>query len=167
MNQAGGQMGQSLSQAEALSQMLKQARAMSNDLAGQCQGLGKGLGQQPNRGGAFGGPGQGAGGEAPKSKTVTSTKETKANNQNPDANIIARTLFEGPLIKGESQATFREVVRSAAESYADEVNDDQIPQKYHDAVKRYFGELKEKAGVEEEAGESTDEAEAEGETAGD
>lgn len=169
LSQAAGQMGQSLSQAEAMAQMLKQARAMANDLAGQCQGLGKGLGQQAGsgRGGAFGGPGQGAGGEAPMTKTVTSTKETKADNQNPDANIIARTLFEGPLIKGESQAAFREVARSAAESYADEVNDDQIPQKYHDAVKRYFGQLKEKAGVVDEAGDAADEADGEGETSGD
>jgi hypothetical protein len=157
MGQAGNQLGQCLSQGEALAQMLMQARAMSSDLAGQCQGLGRGLAQRPGSGGrngAFGGPGQGAGGEAPKSKTVTSTKETKADNQNPDANIIARTLFEGPLIKGESQATFRDVARSAAESFADEVNDDQIPQKYHDAVKRYFGEMKEAAGLEDESEES-------------
>ncbi len=151
--------GQSLSQAEAMAQMLKQARAMANNLQGQCQGLGRGLCQQP--GGAFGGPGQGAGGEAPRQKTVTSTKEAKADNQNTDTNIIARTLFEGPLIRGESTATFRDAARSAAESFADEVNDDQIPHKYHDAMKRYFGEMQERAGIEEEIeGETAEGAEA-------
>jgi len=161
MNQGAGKMGQMLSDAENLAQMLKQARAMSNTLKGQCQGLGQGLGQNQGlamRGrGAFGGPGQGQGGEAPRAKTPTGGQLTKVDSQDGSADIIANTLFEGPLIKGESNARFKEVARSAADSLAQTVNDDQIPRKYHDAMKHYTGELQTKSrdtGGESGSGES-------------
>lgn len=144
-SQGAGQMAQMLSDAENLRQMMKEAQAMANRIAGQCQGLGQGLGQGMGQGGMGQSPGQGAGGEAPLAKTPTSTRIEKIDNKDNNADIIASTMFDGPIVKGESTIQFRQAALSNAESYADGVKDEQIPRKYHEALQRYFGELREKA----------------------
>ncbi|MGI9014569.1 MAG: hypothetical protein ACR2GY_10020 [Phycisphaerales bacterium] len=160
MQQGASQMGQSLSDAEALQQMLKQAQAMANKLQGQCQGLGQGLGMQGQ--GMGQNPGQGQGGEAPITQTPTRSRTEQAANQNNPADVIANTLFDGPLIKGESTATFKNAALSAAESYADNVEDDQLPRRYHEAVKKYFGDLEDQAREESSSTESADDVSSDG-----
>lgn len=159
MGQGAGQMGRMLNDAQALRQMLKQAQAMANQLQGQCQGLGQGL--RMGRGPGMGPPGQGAGGEAAIAKTPIQTKTDKVASKDNQADVIANTLFDGPLIKGESTAAFKQAALSAVESYADHVSDDQLPRKYHEAIKEVFSALERKARGEmaEEAAEDTDASE--------
>lgn len=143
--QGAGQMAKMLSDAENLRQMMKEAQAMANRIAGQCQGLGQGLGQMPGAGAMGANPGQGRGGESSLARTPTSTKIEKIDNKDNNADIIASTMFDGPIVKGESAIQFRQAALSNAESYAEGVKDEQIPRKYHEALQRYFGELREKA----------------------
>lgn len=155
MGQAGQQDGQQmadgarqasemLSQLEAMQQMLREAQAMCDSLGGMCQGLGQGLGQglaqSQGQGGAFGGYGQGAGGMAPRSATPTRTRMEKADTQSGNADVIASMLFDGPQIKGESHAAFQEAIRSAERSFAENVDENQVPRQYHDVIKHFYGE---------------------------
>jgi len=169
----GGQNGQQMQQAmqnaqqmlgdmEAMQQMLKQAQAMCNGLKGQCQGLGQGLGQGQGQGGAFGGQGQGAGGEAPKSATPTRSQLEKADSRGNDADVISSLPFDGPIITGESTAAFKEAALSNARSWAENVNDDQIPRKYKEAMQHYFGEKMKEYGGAQGGGASGESGESNG-----
>jgi hypothetical protein len=138
--QPGQQAANQLNQMEALQQMLKQAQAAANACQGQCQGLGQGLGMQQamqwmlKQGGAFGQRGQG--------------------------DIIARQFIDGPNVVGESSAKLRQVSVAVSEGYDEAQAEEQIPPKYVDAHKHYFGELKKRVEavektVDEDAGEET------------
>lgn len=155
MAQGGGQGGQGqqgaqnaqqmLNQMEAMQQMMREAQAMANSLGGMCQGLGQGLGQGMGQSlaqgqGAFGGMGRGQGGQAPKAATPTRTKLEQAQTKQSNADVIASMLFDGPQIKGESRAAFQEAVRSAEQSYAENVEENQVPRQYHEAIKHFYGE---------------------------
>ncbi len=141
-----GQMGQGLqdqlNQLEMIQQMLKQAQAAANACQGQCQGIGQGLGLQQalRQGGAFGNRGQGQGGKAPISPTPTGTKTVKADGKVLPGDVIAREFFEGQQITGESTVKLRQVLAALAEGYDEAQSDEQLPRKYHDTHKHYFGE---------------------------
>ncbi len=145
-----GQQGlaQQLNQMEMMQQMLQQAQAAANACQGQCQGLGQGLGMQQamqqwmqQQGGAFGNRGQGRGGKAPMSPTPTGTKIVQSPSKRSPGDIIARQFIDGPLVKGESQAEFRQVASAVADGFDEAQADEQIPPKYRDAHMHYFGEL--------------------------
>ncbi len=146
--QAGQNVGDQLNEMEALQQMLQEARAAMEAAQGQCQGLGQGLGmaqamdQWLQGRGAFGGPGQGAGGEAPITPTPTGTKTVKSPTQTTAGDIIARQFIDGPQIVGESRAQIRQVAGAVNEGYEESLDEDQLPRKYHEAHLHYFGELK-------------------------
>ena len=114
----------------------------------QRAGLGQGLGLQQalqqwmqNRGGAFGRRGQGAGGKAPISPTPTGRKMVKVPTKTTPGDIIARQFIDGPQIVGESTAQFRQVAAAVKEGYDEAQSEDQLPRKYSDTHKHYFGEL--------------------------
>jgi len=155
--QAAGQMASQLSQMEAMAQLMREANAMAGMCQGQCQGLGQGLAMKP--GGAFGGRGQGMGGKAPLAPTPTGTKDEKANVKTQEGDIIARMLFDGPQIVGESKVELKEAVAEAAEGFDEALSEDQLPRRYHETQKHYFGELKKitEAKAVEAEGEKTDE----------
>ena len=152
MGQAAGQMQQMLNNLEGMQQMLRQAQAAQNACQGQCQGLGQGLGnlgqpqlwqvaqQQP--GGAFGNRGQGAGGQAPKSKTPSGTKiendPGKTDNSGP---VIFRQFVEGEQVVGQSNAKLQAVLANIVQGNEEGLSEDQLPRKYHETHKSYFGQL--------------------------
>ena len=146
--QPGQQAANQLNQMEALQQMLKQAQAAANACQGQCQGLGQGLGMQQamqwmlKQGGAFGRRGQGAGGQAPIAPTPTGRKIVKAPTKTGQGDIIARQFIDGPNVVGESSAQLRQVSVAISEGYDEAQAEEQIPPRYVDAHKHYFGELK-------------------------
>ncbi len=145
--QAGQQMGNQLNQLEAMQMMLKQARAAANMAQGQCKGLGQGLALQQamqkwRRGGAFGNRGWGEGGKAPIQRTPSGTKIEQARTKTTSGDIIARWLVQGPQITGQSQAKLKQVSAVVAEGYEEGLTEDQLPRRYHEPQKHYFGELK-------------------------
>jgi hypothetical protein len=158
MGQGAGQMAQQLGQAEQLKMLLQQAQAAANQCQGQCQGLGQGLNmqqalQQWKQGGGMGGPGIGAGGKAPISPTPTGTKMDQAKIHTLEGDIIAKQLFEGQQIRGESKAKLIQVVEQARKGFDEGLTEDQVHIKYREAFQHYFGELEEltKATQAEEA----------------
>ncbi len=149
LQQMAQQMGQQLNQMEMMQQMLQQAQAAAKACQGQCQGQGQGLGMQQamqqwmlKRGGAFGGPGQGAGGKAPRAPTPTKMNLEKANTKTLPGDIIARQFIEGPQMVGESTALMQDVAEVMREGYDAAQAEEQIPPRYRDAHQHYFGELK-------------------------
>ena len=147
LGQFGQQMGNQLNQLEAMQQMLKQAQAAANMCQGQCNGLGQGLAlqqamQQWRRGGAFGNRGQGAGGIAPIKRTPSGTKIEQARTKTSSGDIIARWLVDGPQVTGQSQAQLKQVSAAVAEGYEEGLTEDELPRRYHEPQKHYFGELK-------------------------
>jgi hypothetical protein len=166
--------GQQLGDMEALQQLLQEARAAQGQCQGQCQGLGQGMAMgQPNQGGAFGNRGQGRGGKAPIAPTPTGTKDQKADVNTVEGDIIAKQLFDGEQIRGESKAKLVQALEQAREGFDEGLAEEQLHRKYQEAQKHYFGELEKltKALVEEEkaspsAAPSGEEKPSEGETGG-
>ena len=142
--QAGQQMGNQLNQLEAMRMMLKQAQAAANMCQGQCAGLGRGLALQQamRRGPGFGNRGWGEGGKAPIQRTPSGTKIEQARTKTTSGDIIARWLVQGPQITGQSQAKLKQVSAVVAEGYEEGLTEDQLPRRYHEPQKHYFGELK-------------------------
>ncbi len=167
LGEAGMQAVEQLSQLEALQQMLAEAQAAANACQGEAAGIGRGLGmqqamQQWMKGrGAFGGPGQGAGGKAPIAPTPTRKRIVKSPSQITAGDIIARQFIDGPQVVGTSKAAMREVAGAVNRGYEEAVGDEQLPRKYHEAHMHYFGELKKLVEAVEEKGEATEEAEPE------
>ncbi len=147
MGQAGQQMMQQLDDMEAMQQLLQEAQAAMNAAQGQCQGMGQGLAmqqamQQWKQGGAFGQRGQGAGGKAPRSATPTGFKAVKAPIKTTEGDIIARQLVEGPQRVGESNRQITQVtLREISDAYDESIQEDELPRKYDETMKHYFGEL--------------------------
>ncbi|MBT8484588.1 MAG: hypothetical protein HKO59_09095 [Phycisphaerales bacterium] len=147
----GGQLGQGAQQMmnqldamEQMQQLLQQAQAAANQAQAQGMGLGQGmnLAQALEQWGpGMRGPGQGAGGTAPLSRTPVGTKIIKADTPTVEGEIIASMLIDGVPIRGESKAKLKQVVEGAAEGFDEALNEDQLPRRYHEAQKHYFGEL--------------------------
>jgi hypothetical protein len=168
MGEGAGQMGQQLDQMEAMRMLLQEAKAAQSMCQGQCQGLGQGLAMQ---GGAFGNRGQGRGGKAPIAPTPSGTTDVKANINTTEGDIIARVLFDGPQVVGESHAKIKEVAAEATEGFDEALTEDQLPRRYHETQKHYFGELKKlteskTVSDEEESSSSTTESTSTGESSG-
>jgi hypothetical protein len=153
--QGAGKMGQQLSQMEAMSMLMQEASAMASMCQGQCQSMGQGLAMKP--GGAFGGRGRGMGGKAPIAPTPTGTSQMKANVNTQEGDIIARMLFDGPLTVGESKVQLKQVTAEATEGFDEALSEDQLPRRYHETQKHYFGELKKLTEGRQVEGETKDE----------
>ena len=142
-----------LDEIEAMKQqiMLTQATLDEIDRAIACLGKGmcKGLGcQGPFREGladkfgpGTGGPGRGYGPRATDEDGQTATKKTKVQNKDGQGPIVASSYFKGTQIKGEAKRDFTEVVQAGRDSAAEAISENQIPRKYAESVKRYFGQL--------------------------
>lgn len=139
-------------------------------LAGQCQGLsecqgGAGEGQgmpkigewkagdsQKTMGLGSGGPGQGNGGGPEEEQIDFSIEKKKANVQTGQGAIIGTKLVQGSQIRGESVAEFSAVMESSTQAASEALETMQVQREYHDAVKHYFGTLKEKVKAEQAGG---------------
>jgi len=144
MGQAGRMAQQQLSEMENLQQLLQQARAAQQMCEGSGQGLGQGLAMQQAlqqwKIGQGMNQGQGAG-KRPVAPTPSGTKAQKANVNNQQGDIIARTLIEGEPYVGESRKDVEQVAAKLAEGRETALNEQQIPRKYHDVMKKFFGDL--------------------------
>lgn len=112
---------------------------------GLCEGLG-GIGPfrpgtSNRQGPGSGGPGRGSGLVNTDSEGEFSTKATRTKNQSGEGPVIASWYFQGEQIKGEARRKFKEVVAAGRDSAAEAVQENQIPRKYEQSVKEYFGHL--------------------------
>ena len=111
------------------------------------QGLGaqgpfsKGPSKGPGPG--TGGPGQGYGPRSIDETGQTASKKTRVKNKPGEGPTVASWYFKGSQVKGEAKRDFSEVVQAGRDSAAEAISENQIPRKYEDTVKKYFGRLEE------------------------
>ncbi len=115
---------------------------------GMCQGqegfqgpFREGLSQRYGPG--TGGPGRGYGPRGKDEDGQTSTGKTKAKGQTKDGPVVASWYFKGSQVKGQAHREFSEVVAAGRDSAAEAISDNDIPPKYAESVKNYFGRLEE------------------------
>jgi len=138
---------------EAINQqfMLTQAslaeieRAIAGLGDGMCQGIG---GQGPfmegisdKFGPGTGGPGMGYGPRSMDETGETSMKKTRLKNKPRQGPVIAGWYFKDIQVTGEAKREFSEVLQGGRDRAAEAISDNQIPRKYEDAIKNYFGQL--------------------------
>jgi hypothetical protein len=114
---------------------------------GMCQGSG---GQSPwkegdskKRGSGSGGAGQGQGYRDSDADGQTATKSARVQGPSGSGPAVASWYFKGSQIKGEAKRDFSQAVQSGNASAEEAISDNQIPKKYEDSVKKYFGQLEE------------------------
>ncbi|HUW19691.1 MAG TPA: hypothetical protein VMW16_10350 [Sedimentisphaerales bacterium] len=142
-----------LDELESLQQQVMLTQAALDEIARACAGLGQGMceglgcqgpfreGLSDRYGPGTGGPGIGYGPRATDNDGETSTKSTKLQSEPKQGPVIASWYFKGPQIKGEAKRDFAEVMQAARDSAAEAISENQIPRKYEEAVKKYFGQL--------------------------
>jgi len=147
-----------LDELEALKQqmMLTQASLAEINRAIGClgEGMGQGLGCQgpfseglaKGYGAGTGGPGSGYGPRSIDEDGQTSTKKTRVKSKGSQGPVIASWYFKGMQVKGEAKRAFAEVVQAGRDRAAESISENQIPRKYEDSVKKYFGRLEQSGG---------------------
>jgi len=140
---------------ETLEQQFKQLQAGLSTLSecmgslGQCEGIG---GQSPFRegegeeyGSGSGGPGRGFGPRDSDAEGQVGTKNTRVTGKSDQGPVIASWYFKDTQNKGEARRDFSEVVEAGRERAAEAISENQIPRRYEEAVKKYFGQLEQSA----------------------
>ena len=144
-----------LDQFDALQQQLMLTQASLDEItrAIACLGDGMGLGglgpfsegPSDRSGPGTGGPGVGYG---PRGTTSgdTSTQRTRLKNKPGQGPVIASWYFQESQIKGEAKRDFTEVVQAARDGAAAAISENEIPRKYEESIKKYFGRLEQSGG---------------------
>ncbi len=160
------ELGDKLSELEQLAAEMEMADAALSECrsqmqslcrGGECEGMGECAGGTPgtkpwsagyaqNQGMGSGGPGQGRGGEPGEAAADFETVKRRAIGPQGEGPIVGSRLVEGDSIRGESRAAFAQVVATADQAATDAIEQNAIPREFHEAVKAYFGTLKEKGG---------------------
>jgi len=96
---------------------------------GSGAGYGDGIGTSPGEGFLTGPLAQSA------------TQKTRAASKVGKGPVIASWYFQGGQVKGEAQRDFTEVVQAARDSAAEAISENQIPRRYEESIKNYFGRL--------------------------
>ena len=108
----------------------------------KCQGAGAGMCSKPVAGMGTGRQGQGDGGANNIEETEFATVAERAPVNSESGPIMATQLFNGGLLTaGESIAELRETVLIAREEAEQAITEEQVPRKYHDLLRHYFGQL--------------------------
>jgi len=151
-------LSQALEQLDTLEAMQQQALLLqagldqiAQGIAGLGSGMGYGQGQGPFGEGwadgmsdGSGGPGQGFGERDSDADGQTGTKNTRAQNASNEGPVIASWYFKDMQVKGEARREFTDIIQAGRASAAEAISENEIPRKYEDAVKRYFGQLEQR-----------------------
>lgn len=137
----GKGMASELSKLKAMQFFKKKAQmaklACQNAAQGMCSVEGKGKG-------ITGGKGQGNGGNNLTKETATTLTAQRSPVQTLEGAIIARQLFEGGLLTlDESTVEIRETVLAQQRDAEQAIIDEEVPRRYHDVLRHYFGQLEE------------------------
>ncbi len=94
--------------------------------------------------GQTGGSGMGNGGSNPIEKTDTTMVAERTPVSTLEGTIIAKQLFEGGMLTaGESTSAVKETVLTQKRQAEQAITDEQVPRKYHNVLRHYFGQLEE------------------------
>jgi uncharacterized protein (UPF0335 family) len=161
---------------EALQADLDALQAAVNDIYAGLDALGEGMCQACNgegdcamcaggkgpwqaginwqRGMGMGGPGRGQGQTADKQATNVNFNKTRIKGELTPGEITASWFFEGDVVRGEAVQDRQDVALSAEKHANDAIRDNEIPRVYHGPIKKYFGDVRSRAGDEAGAPES-------------
>ena len=140
-----------LSELESLEMQSKLSQATLDEIERAIAGLGDGMcngigGQRPfsegqsNRmGSGTGGPGMGFGPRDSDTQGDTSTTSTKVKGQTDKGPSIASWYIKGGTVRGEAKKEFSDVMQSAKDRAAEAINENVVPKKYEESVRKYFG----------------------------
>jgi hypothetical protein len=147
-----------LDELDTLQQQIKLTEAslaeISRCIACLGEGMGEGIGYQgpfsegdTNRSGpGTGGPGIGMGPRDSDTAGDISGKTTRVDNESKEGPVIASWYFKESQIKGQSVRDYSQVIQAGRDSAAEAITENEIPRKYEETIKKYFGQL-EKAPV--------------------
>ena len=150
-------MGQ-LDDLESLQQQLMLTQATLDEIARAIGCLGEGMCDMPGgygpfaegysrgAGGGTGGPGIGYGPRKTDETGETATKRVRTKNKPGQGPVIASWYFKESQIKGEATRDFTEVIQAARDGAAEAITENEIPRKYEEAIKSYFGQLEQSGG---------------------
>jgi hypothetical protein len=146
-----------LNKFDSLQQQLMLTQASLDEITRAIACLGEGMGQGIGGQGPFmeglanrfgsgtGGPGVGYGPRG-MAEDDTSTQRTRLQNKPGQGPAIASWYFQESQIKGEARREFTEVIQAARDGAAAAINENEIPRKYEEAIKTYFGRLEQSGG---------------------
>jgi hypothetical protein len=141
-----------LDEFESLNQQLMMTEftlaEINNAIACLGQGMGDGLGLGEFGEGFGGGHGEGIGTSQGSyfladELEQSDTKKTKVTGKQGQGPVIASWYFQDSQVKGEAKRDFSEVIQAARDGAAEAISENEIPRKYEDAIKKYFGRLEE------------------------
>jgi hypothetical protein len=94
--------------------------------------------------GSTGGEKNGNGGLNPTEETKTTMVAERTPVSTLEGTIIAKQLFEGGLLtSGESTSAVKQTVLTQKREAEQAIAEEEVPRKYHDLLRHYFGELEE------------------------
>jgi len=121
------------------------ARAIGCLGEGMCEGLGYqgpfSEGDSTGSGPGTGGPGIGWGPRSLDETGQTGTKTTRVKNEPGEGPMIASWYFKESQIKGQAKREFSEVIQTGRDAAAEAITENEIPRRYEEAIKKYFGQL--------------------------
>ena len=85
--------------------------------------------------------GRAAGGQSQYAKTPTRTKLEQSKVQTVEGDVIAKQLFDGQQVRGESKAKASAVAEAVRKGVDEAQTEDNLPRIYQEAQQHYFGEL--------------------------
>ena len=151
----------------AAGEQMQLSQATLDEIERAIAALGQGMGQGMGGYGEFsegssdkfgqgtGGPGKGFGARDSDSSGQTANKSTKIESPSSKGPAVASYYFKDSQVKGQSRRELTEVVQTARKNASEAIDDNQIPRKYEDSVKNYFGNL-EKDGDKQDNNEQDD-----------
>jgi hypothetical protein len=137
---------------DAIQQQLMLTEASLAEIANAIGYLGEGMGQGLGNQGQFTTIGSGGGhgdgiGTGPGSSYIieeleqSDTRKTRAKSKIDEGPVIASWYFHDSQVKGEAKRDFTEVIQAGRDTAAEAISENEIPRKYQDAIKKYFGGL--------------------------
>jgi hypothetical protein len=148
-------LAEQLDELEAMRQQIMLTQATLDEIERAIGRLGQGMCQGPGCQGPFreglaerfgsgtGGPGRGYGPRASDEDGQTTTKKTRIQNKTGEGPVVASWYIKGTQVKGQAKRDFSEVIQAGRDSAAEAISENQIPRRYEESVKKYFGQLEE------------------------
>lgn len=133
-DKSGSKAADELEKMQAMQQFMTKAELakIACKKAGSCMGQGTG------------GVGLGNGGSNPIETTETTMVTQRTPVSTLEGTIIAKQLFEGGMLTaGESTSKVKETVLTQRREAEQAITDEEVPRKYHDLLRHYFGQLEE------------------------
>jgi hypothetical protein len=131
---SGSAAASELEKMQAMEMFMTKAQMAKNACkkAGACMGQGTG------------GMGKGNGGSNPVEATDTTMTAERTPVSTLEGTIIAKQLFEGGMLTAsESTSAVKETVLTQSREAEQAITDEEVPRKYHDVLRHYFGQLEE------------------------